>query len=114
MNNLEKLTVIIVTYNTTEKIILDCLNSIRNNAKVVIVENSNHFIHKDKIISKYPKTTIYCTGENLGYGGGNNYGLQKVKTDYGMILNPDTILDKSFFRNINPLLNNKSFSLIGC
>ena len=31
------------------------------------------------------------TGKNLGYGGGNNYGL-KVETDYAFILNPDSFL----------------------
>ena len=48
MDNLGNLSVIIVTYNTTEKIILDCLNSIQNNIKVLIVENSRNFLHKDK------------------------------------------------------------------
>ena len=64
------------------------------------------------IINKNLK--IYCSGKNLGYGGGNNFGLEKVKTDFALILNPDTILDKYFFKNLKPLFNNKSFSIIGC
>ena len=45
------------------------------------------------LLSNASALQIFCTGKNLGYGGGNNYGLQKVKTDYGMILNPDTIIN---------------------
>ena len=115
MDNLGNLSVIIVTYNTTEKIILDCLNSIQNNIKVLIVENSRNFLHKDKINFKFPNVKIYCTGENLGYGGGNNYGLKKVNNDYALILNPDVICDKNFFNNISKVINEtKDFSIIGC
>tara|TARA_X000001036_G_scaffold207432_1_gene195019 strand:- start:1846 stop:2754 length:909 start_codon:yes stop_codon:yes gene_type:complete len=115
MNNLENLTVIIVTYNTTEKIILDCLSSIQNNVKVVIIENSNNFLHKDKINSKFPNTKIFCTGENLGYGGGNNYGINKINDDYALILNPDVICDKDLFKNISEVISEtKDFSIIGC
>ena len=114
MYNFNNLTIVIVTFLTDKKTLLNCLNSIDNKIKVIIVENSSKFKDRHFFINKFSNLQIFCTGKNLGYGGGNNYGLQKVKTDYGMILNPDTILDKSFFRNINPLLNNKSFSLIGC
>jgi len=115
MNNLNKLSVIIVTYNTTEKIIVDCLNSIQNNVKVLIVENSNNFLHKNIINSKFPNAKIYCTGNNLGYGGGNNYGLQKIDDDYALILNPDIICDKDLFKNISEVINETSdFSIIGC
>ena len=48
MKNLNDLTVVIVTYKTTEKIIFDCLKSINTNVKVIIVENSDNFIHQKK------------------------------------------------------------------
>ena len=35
---------------------------------------------------------IFCTGENLGYGKGNNFGIKTSKTDYVLILNPDVIV----------------------
>ena len=115
MNKVENLSVLIVTYNTTEKIILDCLNSIQNNVKVLIVENSKNFLHKDVVNSKFPNVEIHCTGKNLGYGGGNNYGLKKINDDYALILNPDVICDKDLFKNIPKVINEiKSFSIIGC
>ena len=115
MKNLDNLSVIIVTYNTSEKIILDCLNSIQSGVKVIIVENSNNFIHKEKVNLRFPNTEIYCTGNNLGYGGGNNFGLQKVTSDYALILNPDIICDENLFKNISAVIDEtKDFSIIGC
>ena len=43
---MKNLTVVIVTYKTPEKIILDCLRSIDSKIKVVIVENLENFKHK--------------------------------------------------------------------
>ena len=40
MKNLSDLTAVIVTFNTSEEIILNCLRSIDKNVKVLIVENS--------------------------------------------------------------------------
>ena len=49
--------------------------------------------------------SIFCSGSNLGYGGGNNYGLQKVNTNYALILNPDLICEKDYFENLKIYLN---------
>ena len=112
---MENLTVIIVTYNTPEKIILDCLKSIDSKIKVLIIENSDNFYLKDIILRKFQNVEIYCTGKNLGYGSGNNFGISKSKTDYILILNPDVVCDKSFFSEISNVINKASdFSIIGC
>ena len=113
--NLQDLTVIIVTYQTPKKIILDCINSIDKNVKVLIIENSKTFIHKNTIISKFSNVEILCTGDNLGYGKGNNFGIKNAKNDYVLILNPDVICDKNFFKNITEVVNKtKNFTIIGC
>lgn len=114
MNNLKNLTIVIVTYLTNKKTLLNCLNSIDKEVKIIIVENSKNFEHKQFILSKFKNVNIICTGKNLGYGGGNNYGLKQVETDYAFILNPDSVLDKLFFVNMNKILNKKDFSIVGC
>ena len=97
MTNLNDLTVIIVTYKTTEKIILNCLKSINSNVKVLVIENSSKFTHEKIILSNFPNVKIFCTGDNLGYGKGNNFGLKLVKSSIALILNPDVVCDKDFF-----------------
>ncbi len=112
---MKNLTVVIVTYRTQEKIILDCLRSIDSEIKVLIVENSENFNHKNKILSQFNNVEILCTGKNLGYGAGNNFGIKSAKTDYILILNPDVICDKDFFSNLTDLIKKtEDFSVIGC
>jgi hypothetical protein len=43
MENLNNLTVVIVTYLTQKKILLNCLNSISKEVKIKIIENSEKF-----------------------------------------------------------------------
>ena len=42
MKNINNLTVVIVTYLTDRKILLNCLQSIDKRAKIIIVENSKN------------------------------------------------------------------------
>ena len=115
MKSLNDLTVVIVTFNTSRKVILDCLNSISKNVNILIVENSESFIDKDLVLTKFPNVNIVCTGENLGYGKGNNFGINHVKTDYVLILNPDVTCDEKFFTNIISVVDEaKDFTIIGC
>ena len=112
---MKNITALILTFHTPENIILDCLNSIDKDIKVLIVENSETFVHKDKILSKFDNVEILCTGKNLGYGGGNNFGINTVKTDYILILNPDVVCGENFFANLsNVIEENKDFTIIGC
>ena len=112
---MKNLTVVIVTYKTPEKIILDCLRSIDSKIKVLIVENSENFKHKKQILSQFSNVEVLCTGKNLGYGAGNNYGIKSAQTDYILILNPDVICAKDFFSNIIDLIfKTEDFSIIGC
>ena len=115
MKSLNDLTVIIVTFNTPKKVIFDCLNSISKDVNILIVENSDTFINKDLVLKKFANVDVVCTGENLGYGRGNNYGLNLVKTNKALILNPDVICDKDFFINIcDVVVKAKDFAIIGC
>ena len=112
---MKNITVIVLTFHTPENIILDCLSSIDKNIRVLIVENSKTFSHKDKVLSKFNNVDILCTGGNLGYGGGNNFAINEIKTDYILILNPDVICAKDFFSNIIDVIDvDKDFSIIGC
>ena len=114
MNNIHNLTVVILTYKTNEKILTDCLNSVDPKVKILIVENSKNNLFKENIKKKYPELNIIVSGRNLGYGGGNNLGLSKVKTKYALILNPDVILAQDFFENINKYLDQQiNFHIIG-
>ena len=108
-----KLTVVINTFKSEDQINL-CLNSISSNYKVIIIENSNNHYFKKNIEEKYPNVQCYLTGENLGYAKGNNYGLSKVKSQFALILNPDTKLEKETISNFLERAERiKDFAIIG-
>ena len=115
MKKKKKLTVVIVTYLTNKKILFNCLQSIDKKFKVIIVENSEKFKDRNYFIKKFPNIEIVCTGSNLGYGRGNNFGLERVQSDCALILNPDIVCKTGFFKKIVKLIDkNKNFSIIGC
>ena len=115
MKNLKKITVIIVTYKTSKKIITNCIKSIDRNVKIIIIENSKKFEHKQYLLKKFSNIKVICSGKNLGYGKGNNLGLKFTKTDFALILNPDIICQKKFFFNLSKIISSKiNFNIIGC
>ena len=113
-NLLSELTVVILTYRTNREILSNCLKSLDEKVKVKIIENSENFENEKEFINKFPNLTIECTGKNLGFGGGNNFGFKKINTKFVLALSPDTICDKNFFENIKSYLKDSlEFSLIG-
>ena len=109
----KELTVVIVTFKSETKI-LNCLNSIGDQANIIVVENSQNIDFKNNLEKKFSNLKCILTNENLGYAAANNIGLNQVKTKYALILNPDTILDKNaisrFFKSIKKV---KDFWLMG-
>ena len=108
-----KITIVINTFNSEDKI-YSCLNSIKSDFKVIIVENSNNLEFKNDLEKKYSNVSCFLTGSNLGYAKGNNLGLSKVETKYALVLNPDTTLEDdtldNFFQSAKKL---KDFSILG-
>ena len=114
MVHIKDLTIVIVTFRTSKKILFKCLDAINLSAHVIIVENSNDSNFKQILESKYSNLNVILSGKNLGYGAGNNFGLKRVKTKYALILNPDVIVEKNFFEEMNIYLEKKNrFSSYG-
>ena len=104
----QDITVVIASFYSSEKI-FRCIESIDHNIKIIIIENSNDYILKDQIISKFNNVEVILSEQNLGYGCANNLGLSKVKTNYALIINPDVVLKegaiKNFFLTIKKIPN---------
>ena len=83
------LTVVIVTYKTNDQILDECIQSILGKAKILVIENSDNKDFKFKYENKYPNLEVILSGSNLGYGAGNNKGINLAKTRYVLISNPD-------------------------
>ena len=114
MANLQNLTVIIVTYRTNHVILDDCIKSIDQNVKILIIENSDDAKFKKKYENKFNNVSVILTRKNLGYGAGNNFGFKNIKTRYGLISNPDVVYKSNFFEEIDKyLIPEIEFNIIG-
>ena len=111
--NYKDITIGIVAYKS-EKVLFKCLKSIKKINKIIIYDNSNDIILKSKAKSKYPKIKYILSKKNLGYGNANNEIIKKCKTKYLLILNPDTVLNKSCESELLKSINKKNldFSII--
>ena len=111
--NYKDITVGIVTFES-EKVIFDCLKSIKRIKKIIIFDNSNSISLKNKINSTYPKIKFILSKKNLGYGAANNEIIKLCKTKYLFIINPDIILKKNceseLLKSVN--LKNLDFSIL--
>jgi GT2 family glycosyltransferase len=109
----DNITIVINTFRSEDKI-FNCLNSIDSFCKVIIIENSDNKDFKKKLENKYSFVECFLAGENLGYANGNNLGLSKVKSEYALILNPDTTLEKETLYNfLNTAKKFNDFAIIG-
>ena len=88
----QNLTVIIVTFKS-EKVIHNCIKSIGQDIKILIIDNANDKEFKQNIENKYKNVSCILSEKNLGMGAGNNLGIQNTKSDFVFILNPDVILN---------------------
>lgn len=56
---------------------------------------------------------IIHASSNLGYGGGNNLSLLQNDSDYHLVLNPDAIIDETFFvEGISFMQSNQDVALL--
>ena len=95
----QNLSAVIVTFKS-DQVIHDCIQSISDQVKIIVVDNSNDRKLKENLEKKYKNVECILSSNNLGMGSGNNLGLKQVKTDYAIILNPDVILKKDTIEEI--------------
>ncbi len=93
---------IIVNWNGKDDTLV-CLSSLKKIRKrrdihlsLLVVDNGSTNDSVAVIRQKHPEVTVLETGENLGFTGGNNYGMRYAldrNADYVWLLNNDTIVD---------------------
>jgi len=98
----------------SEKVVFQCLKSIKKVKKIIIFDNSNDIELKKAVINKYPNVKYILSKKNIGYGAAHNKVFKLAKTPYVFVLNPDTILKKNCIKeliNSSNKLNDK-FSIM--
>lgn len=63
--------------------------------------------------SDYPGTRLLCNAKNLGFAGGNNWGMRQAKGEYIFIVNNDTELTPDIIQQLLfPFYNNFSIGVV--
>ncbi len=102
MNNMKKISAIIVAYKNGEilKDALDsihCFNDIGDDLEVVVVDNGPQ---DGKIRAWVSGSDIYLETDNHGFGEGNNRGAEVASGEILAFLNPDICRVEPLFRDI--------------
>jgi len=84
-----EITIIMVSF-FSKNLIEKPINSIDQNIKIIVIENSNSKECKDFLENKYKNVRVVMSEKNLGNGAGINLGLKLVKTKYAFYLDIDT------------------------
>lgn len=110
MQNSPHLTIIILTWNCKhflKRNLSSVFMQTYPNYDVLIVDNGSSDQTGDyvkQLKGKYKNLKYLNTGENLGYVGGNNRGIEKVlkegKSKYLVILNDDVRVEKDWLENL--------------
>ena len=108
----EKLTIILVSFHSNH-IIENLINTLEKNIRIIVIENSLNNEIKTYLEKKFKNVQVIIPKENLGQGGGINFGLSLVKTEFSLYLDVDTVPDQDM---IEILLKNaekiKNFSIL--
>lgn len=118
---MNKISVIIVTYNS-KKLIIDCLHSIYSNndigesLEVIVVDNASP--EQEEMFSLIrenfnDKVTLINSEKNGGYGFGNNIGIKQSNSDIIIVMNPDVRLVDPIFKRIVNKFADSTIGLLG-
>ena len=95
--------IIILNYNAGE-LLLNCIGSIKKSAyknlEIIVVDNISTDKSQETCKKKYPDIKLVQNNENFGYCEGNNIGIREAKGDYIIILNPDTIVESNWIKEL--------------
>ena len=110
---LKKITIVLISYNSSEKI-KTFIKNIPRKTPIFIIDNSKDF--KLKKIFKTNKNIKVYFKKNLGYGSSINYAVKKTKTPYFFVAQPDvTGIDENALIKLYKYANkiDNKFSVIG-
>ncbi len=113
------LSITIVNYNTG-RLLKDCLDSIyrettRVSFDIWVVDNDSQDNSIAIIKQYYPKVNVIENRTNIGFAKANNMALSKSKTDYFLLLNPDTVIrDNAIEKVVKFMDRNPEVGIVGC
>lgn len=85
-----KLTVIIISYNSS-KTLIKCQKKLLQSGKypITVIDNASTDGSAEKLRETFPDVEVIALDKNIGYGRAANIAFRNIQTPYAMLLNPD-------------------------
>jgi GT2 family glycosyltransferase len=96
MSNSPLISVVVLNWNG-QQVVEKCLKSLQEQTydplELIVVDNASTDGSAELVRKRFPAVNVIVNKTNLGFGGGNNVGIQASQGRYIMMLNNDTRLD---------------------
>jgi GT2 family glycosyltransferase len=113
------LSIVIVNYNT-EKLLRSCLESVYAGANgtpldIWVVDNNSHDNSVAMLKSLFPMVRVIQNPSNVGFSRANNVVISQSRSDYILLLNPDTlIIGDAIERVVKFMKEHPEVGIAGC
>ena len=107
--------IVIVNYNTRDHL-QRCLASIDPNDAIetIVIDNVSTDGSAEMVRKNFPHVTLWITESNIGYGAAANEAIAKCTADTVLLLNSDTLLQKSSAQALkNYLADHPQAAIVG-
>lgn len=106
-----KTTVVIPNYNGIEYL-KACLNSLREcrpqDFATIVVDNGSSDGSAECVLTEFPEVQLIPLDTNTGFAAAVNRGIEAAASDYVILLNNDTTVDKGFVKALEQALDTDS------
>jgi len=113
------LSIVIVSYNT-EKLLKSCLESVYASVngtplEVWVVDNNSLDDSVRMVKTQFPKVQVIENAANVGFSKANNMVISRSRSDYLLLLNPDTlVIGDAIEQMVKFMDENPEVGIAGC
>lgn len=106
-----KLTIVIVNYNVKDYL-CQCLTSVERAivgipTEVIVVDNASSDGSVEELKPLFPQVKFIANQENHGFARANNQAIRMSKSDYVLLLNPDTVIGEEVLDECVSFMDNQ-------
>ncbi len=110
--NPSSISVIVVSYNTRDKL-RRCLTAIEPAHEVIVVDNGSTDGSQEMVRGEFPRVHLDEAGSNLGFGSANNRGLLSASRKIALFLNSDAYAGPGAIQELADQLLQSDFVALG-